>query len=354
MMKRCIKCLLPETYASIEFDNKGVCNVCKSKKAKKPHTENDLIELLNKYKEIAIKEGRKYNCIVPFSGGKDSVFTLYSMVKKYEMTPLVVTFNHLFFTDVIKRNQENILKQIGADKIEFSPDWKIVRKLMSKSLIRTGDFCWHCHCGIYAYPMQVAVKYEIPLLIWGATDYVLEQDMGKKRDLNFFQHKVNLGIQAEEMIDDEISISDLEPFMYPPEEELERLNIMGINQADYMEWNVREQVALIKNVLGWEEAEFIEGSYINYDKIECKYIGVRDYLKFLKRGYGRTCQLASVDIRDGLISRDEGLGLMEKYDGERPDSLTPFLDDIGWSENMFMDIAMKHRDAIAGDPTIID
>ena len=142
--------------------------------------------------------------------------------------------------------------------------------------------------------------------------------------------------------------------MYPSEEDLKRVNIVGINQGDYIEWNVREQVALIKKELGWEEAEFIEGSYVNYDKIECKYIGVRDYLKFLKRGYGRTCQLASVDIRDGLLSRDEGLKLMEKYDGQRPDSLTPFLDDISLSEDEFMDIALKHKDTIAKDPTITD
>jgi len=352
-MKRCTKCLLPGTYASIEFDENGVCNVCRAKKAKRPYTEDDLIEILNEHKKLAIKQGHKYNCIVPSSGGKDSTFTLYTMVEKYGMTPLVVTFSHLFFTDVIKRNQEKVLKQIGADSIDFKPDWKIVRKLMSKSLRRTGDFCWHCHCGIYAYPMQVAVKYEIPLLIWGSTDYGLEKDMGKKRDLNFFQ-TVNMGIRAEEMTDDDISTSDLEPFMYPPDEDLERLNIVGINQADYVKWNVREQVALIKEELGWEEAEFIEGSYCKYDKIECKYIGVRDYLKFIKRDYGRTCQLASVDIRDGLMSRDEGLELMEKHDGKRPDSLTPFLDDIELSEDEFMDIAMKHKDAIAKDPTITD
>lgn len=353
-MNRCAKCLLPETYANIEFDGNSVCNVCNAKKVERPYTEDDLIEILNEHKKLAVKQGRKYNCIVPSSGGKDSTFTLYTMVKKYGMTPLVVTFNHLFFTDVIKRNQEKVLKKIGADSIQFKPDWKIVRKLTAKSLRRTGDFCWHCHCGIYAYPMQVAVKYEIPLLIWGSTDYTSEKDMGKKRDFKFFQQKVSLGIQAKEMTDDDISISDLEPFMYPYEKDLKRVNIVGINQGDYIEWNVREQVALIKKELSWEEAEFIEGSYVNYDKIECKYIGVRDYLKFLKRGYGRTCQLASVDIRNGLMSRDDGLKLMEKYDGKRPDSLTPFLDDIGLSEDEFMDIALKHKDAIAKDRRIVD
>ena len=352
-MKRCTKCLLPETYANIEFDNNGICNVCRAKKVKIPYSEEDFIHILNEQKEISLKQGRKYDCIVPFSGGKDSVFTLYTMVNKYGMKPLVVTFNHLLFTDVIKRNQEKVLKKIGADVVEFKPDWKIVKRLMLKSLGKSGDFCWHCHCGIYAYPMQVAVKYKIPLSIWGSTDYTMENYMGMRKDLELFQKKVNLGIQPEEMIGENISIEDLQPFMPPDQKDLEAMEIVGINQADYLGWNTRKQVDLIKKELGWEESE-VEGSFVKYDKIECKYVGIRDYLKFIKRGYGRTCQLASIDIRDGLMSRDEGLKLMGKYDGKRPDSLVPFLSDIELSEDNFLDICMKHKDAIKKDPTITD
>ena len=350
-MKRCTKCLLPETYANIEFDNNGICNVCRAKNVLPPYSEKDLINILNEEKEMARKQGRKYDCIIPFSGGKDSVFTLYIITKKYGMTPLVVTFNHLFFTDVIKRNQEKILNKIGADVVEFKPDWNIVKGLMLKSLEKSGDFCWHCHCGIYAYPMQIAVKFKIPLSIWGNSDFRMERDLGIKIDLEYFQKRVNLGIQPEEMIDENISIEDLQPFMLPDQKDYDAMDIRDIGLGDYLGWDVRKQVDLIKKELGWEESE-VEGSFVKYDKIECKYVGIRDYLKFIKRGYGRTCQLASIDIRDGLMSRDEGLKLMRKFDGKRPDSLMPFLNDIGLSEDKFMDIALKHKDSIAKDPTI--
>ena len=350
-MKRCTKCLLPETYANIKFDNNGICNVCRAKKVKPPYSEKDLINILNEEKEMARKQGRKYDCIIPFSGGKDSVFTLYIITKKYGMTPLVVTFNHLFFTDVIKRNQEKILNKIGADVVEFKPDWNIVKRLMLKSLEKSGDFCWHCHCGIYAYPMQVAVKFKIPLSIWGSSDFRMERDLGIKRDLEFFQKRITLGIQPEEMIDENISIEDLQPFMPPAQKDYDAIRDIGL--GNYLGWDVRKQVDLIKKELGWEESE-VEGSFVKYDKIECKYVGIRDYLKFIKRGYGRTCKLASIDIRDGLMSRDEGLKLMEKYDGKRPDSLMPFLNDIELSEDNFLDICMKHKDAIKKDPTITD
>jgi len=342
--KRCAKCILPETYGEVDkFDKEGVCDVCRMVENQKnivwEKKEQELKKLLNKHKELAKKEGRKYNIIVPSSGGKDSAYTLYTMIKKFGMTPLVVTYNHLFFRDVIKRNQEKVLKKLGADCIEFKPNWKIVKKLMLKSLKKTGDFCWHCHTGIYSFPMQIAVKYRIPLLVWGSTDYTLET---APRDWKFFKRVFTLGLDYKEFVDDEISLDDLQPFMYPPEHQLKELNIQGILHGNYMKWDVRKQLKIIKKELDWEEAK-VEGTPYTHDKIECKYIGIRDYLKFIKRGYGRTAQLTSVDIRAGLMDRETALQLSEKYDGTRPDSLTEFLEDVGISEKKFMEIAKGHK-----------
>ena len=210
---------------------------------------------------------------------------------------------------------------------------------MLKSLIKTGDFCLHCHRGIYAYPMQIAVKYKVPLLIWGSTDYALNPGI---RDWNFFKKYLTLGLDLNEFVDDETSLDDLQPFMYPPEDQLKELNIMGIHQGDYMRWDVRKQVEIIKKELGWEEA-VVEGSYVKYDKIECKYISIRDYLKFIKRGYGRSAQLASVDVRAGFMDRKTALKLAEEYDGKRPNVLDDFSKDIGISEKEFMEIAIRHK-----------
>ena len=338
-MKRCTKCILPETYASIKFDEEGVCSICKQAEHKREidwsTREKELKKILDKYKNLAKEWGNSYDCIVPFSGGKDSSYTLYMLKRVYGMKPLAVTFDHLFLTDVMKENRANVLRKLGVDLITFSPDWQVVKRLCVKSLNKTGDFCWHCHSGIFAYPTQIAVKYNIPLLIWGEpsaeyTSYYTYDD-DERLDEKRFKDLIQMGIPVEEMTDDGMTLTDLSPYIFPSFDALKELNVSSIYLGSYIPWDSRKQVELIKRELGWKGG-VVEGSFVDYDKVECKYIGVRDYLKYIKRGYGRTAQLASVDIRNGRMTREEALRLAEEYDGKRPASLDSFLEDIEMSE----------------------
>ena len=166
-LKHCTKCLLPETHEALSYDDSGVCSVCHNIDYKHDVVdwfirEQELIEILDKYRDKG-----DYDCIIPGSGGKDSTFQVYTLVKKYKMKPLVVTFDHGFMRPTVRENWERALRILGVDQINFRPNWQIIKKTMLESLTRKGDFCWHCHSGIYAYPMQIAVKFQIPLIIWG-------------------------------------------------------------------------------------------------------------------------------------------------------------------------------------------
>ena len=86
-----------------------------------------------------------YDCIIPFSGGKDSTFQAYYLKKNYNIKPLLIRFNHRFYRDKTEENVERTIKKLGLDFIDFRPNWKIVKKLMRESFIRKTDFCWHCH-----------------------------------------------------------------------------------------------------------------------------------------------------------------------------------------------------------------
>ncbi len=348
-LRRCSRCLIPETHETIIFNAEGVCNICLQQVVK-----NELIDWDKRKLELdaLIEEYRgkySHDMIVPFSGGKDSTFTLHYLVKEYKIKPLVVQFDHGFMRPQLRENNERTFKKLGVDVISFRPNWHVVRKVMLESLLRKGDFCWHCHTGIFSYPMQLAVKFNIPLLLWGepSSEYTSYYSYDEKEEVDEkrFNRFVNLGITADDMYGmiDGVEERDLDPFRYPALRDLKKVGVRSVCLGSYIPWDVRSQVNLIKDELGWEGAE-VEGvaPTFPYEKIECFMQGVRDYLKFVKRGYGRTAHNTSIDIRNGRMTREEGLKLTEEYDGKRPASLDLFLDYTGITEEEFMETAQKH------------
>ena len=349
-LRRCIKCGLPETYETIEYDSKGVCNICVSNDYKLSNInwierKKLLDQLISKY------QGKyAYDCIIPFSGGKDSTFTLLYLMKEYNLKPLVVRFNHGFYRKTVLDNSSKVLKKLGVDFLEFTPNWKIVKKLMLESFIRKTDFCWHCHTGIYSYPLRVALLYKVPLVFWGEpqseiTSYYdyLNDEIEYEDDTKFNKIRT-LGITAEDMFnmlnsnEDPLDIRDLTPYTFPNVQELKDLKYCSLPLGSFIPWDYKKNSEIIKKELDWENDE-LEGvpSEINVhgEKIECFMQGTRDYIKFLKRGYGRVAQISAFDSRNGLITSQEALTRGAKYDGRRPQSLDIFLSYVGLTEDEF-------------------
>ena len=221
---------------------------------------------------------------------------------------------------------------------------------MLQSFIEKGDFCWHCHAGIYAYPMWIAIRYKVPLIFWGETSaeytsyYTFEQS--EEVDERRFNRFVNLGITSEDMlirINDSIDERDMLPFKYPPLTELKKINCRSVCLGSYIPWDTKKQYSIINKELGWsgDEVENVPAGY-EYEKIECYMQGVRDYIKFIKRGYSRPTHLASLDIRNNRLKRDDALKIIEKIEGRRPPSLDIFLKFVGLTEEEFMKIAKSH------------
>jgi len=348
-LKRCVKCIMPETQQGIEFDKEGVCAVCRQHEVKVKidweKKEKKLIKLIDQYR------GKyAYDCLIPFSGGKDSTFTAYILVKKYGIKPLLVSLDHGFLRPRTLENRVKTVKKLGVDILTFRPNWKVVKKLMLESLKRKGDFCWHCHTGVFAYPMQIAIKFNIPLVFWGepSAEYTSYYSYEKPEEVDEvrFNKLVNLGITADDMfkfLNGAVDIRDLAPFKYPPLKDLRAINYRSVCLGSYIPWNARKQAEIIRKELDWrwDVVEGIPKSY-GYQKIECMLYGMRDYLLFIKKGFGRTAHLVSIDIRNSGLSREEGLKLAEKYDGKRPASMDWFLDILGITEKQFMNIARKH------------
>jgi len=349
-LRRCARCVLPETHETILFDEDGVCNVCRGQEYKQSKIDWDA-----KKKElddlIAAYRGKyQYDCIIPFSGGKDSTWAAYYLVKEYGIKPLVVCYDHGFMRRNLLENTKRTIRKLGVDFHVFTPNWKVVQKLMLQSFLDKGDFCWHCHTGIFAYPMWTAIRYEVPLIFWGEPSaeytafysYEQPEEVDEKR----FNRHTNLGISADDMyirLGGGFDEREMLHFHYPPLKDLRRINYRSVCLGSYIFWDVKKQYEMIQKELGWQgdEVENVPPGY-EYEKIECCLQGVRDYIKYIKRGYSRPCHLATIDIRNNRLSRDRALKMIDAYEGKRPPSLEIFLGYIGLTEAEFMEVALSH------------
>lgn len=346
-LQYCTRCCMPSSNEGMQFDELGICLACRAQEQKMrinwKKSEAVLRETLEGYKE---KAGDNYDCIIPISGGKDSVFQLHVLKKVYGMKPLAVTFNHNWYSETGKYNLENALEKLEIDHIMFTPNKALVKKLFVKSFYKIGDSCWHCHAGVGAFPLQIAVKFNIPLLIWGES--VCEssgradfRDNVQKFDRDYFT-KVSAKLYPEQMIDEEITRKDLKPFELPSFEDIERVGVVGLHLGDYLFWDDERQMEFIKKEYDWRE-EHRPGHYKGFKGNECKFETLHDHMKYVKRGFGRGTDQASADVRAGLLTREEGFEIAKKYDQQRPAYLDEFLDMANITEEEYNNVLKAMR-----------
>ena len=357
-MQKCTKCMFPETYETINFNNNGECNICSSNLVQKETIDwktrkKELKKIIEKYRNKS-----DYDCIVPYSGGKDSTFQLYYLMKEFKLKPLVIRFNHGFYRNQIQDNTTTVLKKLGADFLEFTPNWKVVKNLMLESFKRKGDFCWHCHTGIYSYPIRVAIKFKVPLVIYGEplaemSAYYSYDEIEEENEEKFNMVR-NLGINAEDMYGMlknsgvKLDKRDLLPYTFPAKEDFNREKIKPILLGTYIKWDYKKQTDLIKKDLGWkgDELEGVPSKANPFDsKIECFMQGTRDYIKYVKRGYSRVTQNLATEIRENRIDSKSAKKLI-KEEGKKPPSLKIFLNYLGITEKEFNDKKKKILDRI--------
>lgn len=310
--------------------------------------ERELRKILEHYKSNA---GDNYDCLVPISGGKDSAFQLHVLVNVYGMKPLACTFSHNWWSKTGFENLWNILEKMDVDHVMFTPSRSLVNRVARQSLYAIGDACWHCHAGVGAYPLQVAVQYQIPLIIWGESVAEAGNKASYKDNVKFdetYYRKVSMKADTSQMLNDQLCPRDMIPFKFPSKPELDDLGMQGIFLGDYLFWDGERQVEFIKETFGWKE-DNVEGTYKGYKSVECRMPGVHDYAKYLKRGFGRATDHASQDVRAGLMTREEAFELIKEYDPKRPEILDYYLEITGFSEQEFEAILKSQRTGKAKD-----
>jgi N-acetyl sugar amidotransferase len=356
-MKYCKRCLYPENAKpTIIFDDDGVCSGCRYHESRQRidwrEREKIFREILDEFKQKALTEGNPYDCIIPVSGGKDSHFQTYLIKKVYGMNPLLVTFNHAYNTRLGIRNLNNLVDKLGVDLIRFTANTESVRKVSRYMLKKVGDLTWHYHAGIRTFPFQIAVKYKIPLIVWGEhgfaelTGLVTLEDMVEFTKWTRQEHDMR-GYEPDDLINEDSGLTqrDLAPYYYPTDEEIEELGVKGIYLSNFFYWDALDQAKKMRKMFdfGFHPGPR-ERTFPLFTKIDDHANDVHDYLKYLKFGYGRTTDDASTEIRHGRMTREEGIELVKKYDHVRPSTLDNYLDFLEISEKQFYDWVEPMRD----------
>lgn len=331
----CKRCVISNQRPRVHFNTEGVCGQCLYSKYKRTMVdwdkrEKQLEELCNKYRS---KDG-SWDVIVPGSGGKDSGYVAYVLKEKHGMHPLTVTWASAITTEIGAQNLYNFT-QAGYDNILLTPNGNVHRKLSKLAFMEFGDNFLPFVYGQIHVPLQIAVKFNIPFIMYGENgeleyggslknynvstldptghDYILE------KFTNFTpEHWLSYGITEDQ----------LRFYKPPPIEEIKKVGVEEHYYSYFEDWQPEKHYEIARKFLGFKpNSTRSEGTYTDFASLDDKTDGFHYYMAFIKFGIGRATSDAAHQIRSNLITRDEGVDLVQKYDGEFPAKyLKDFLD----------------------------
>ena len=291
-----------------------------------------------------------YDCIVPWSGGKDSSAIAWRLKYEYKLNPLLVTFSPMLPTDVGVHNRE-ILLRAGFDHLMVRPNQQVARHLARRFFEERGNPKVAWDAGVTATPMQVAVRYGIPLIFYaehGESEYggrVLSEEHRKIRDMaEFLEHQV--GDDPRNWVDQCTDERDLAPMLYPAPEEVEKLGVKALYFAYFHRWDVYENYRFISKNIDFHTAPSgrTDGTFTNYDSLDDKMDNIYYYMQFIKFGFGRATRDASRMIQLSHISRETGLKHVRTHDDEFPYTyFEGVLDYLDLNRGCFEKIVDLHR-----------
>lgn len=324
-MKWCRTCLMPDTRPRVQFTD-GRCNACIFAEQYKL---TDWDERKKEFMDVvaAHKKHPAYDCIVPFSGGKDSASIAHKLKHLLGLNPLLVCYGQLIWTDVGRHNLQRVC-DAGFDIHYWRVNQKVSRRLARRFFIERGHPKQHYDAAVNSVPLITAVQFGIPLVVYaefGEAHYgghILSQDSYRRRNLaEVLEHQV--GDDARNWAVDGLTERDLYPYIYPSSDDIARVGVEAHYFSYYFPWSVSANAVYAREMMGFEGVSDKYGnrsdaSYENQDSIDdC--IDCLDYRAMkIKFGFGRTVRFASRQIQEGILTREQGLEFARKYDDEEP------------------------------------
>jgi N-acetyl sugar amidotransferase len=341
---------------TIGFDESGICAACRYGELKNVEIdwstrEAQLIELLNQHR----RSDGNYDVIVPGSGGKDSAFTAHLLKYKYKMNPLTVTWAPHQFTEIGWENFQNWIHVGGLDNVLYTPNGRLHRYLTRKAFENLLHPFQPFIVGQKLVGPKTAINFKVPLVMYGENQAEYGNSIDENNDprmqRKFFSRNdktspVLGGMTVEEILErTDFTIGDFAPYIAPTLETVIESKVEVHYLGYYLKWDPQECFYYASKNTGFQpNDQRTEGSYSKYSSIDDKVDTFHYYTTLIKFGLGRASYDAAQEIRNGKITREEGVALVKKYDTEFPSRyFKDFLGYIGISEKEFHEIIDSFR-----------
>jgi len=340
---------------TLNIDEEGVCDACRVAEQKEfidwNKREEELLRLLDKHR----RNDGHYDCIVPGSGGKDSAFQAHVLKYKYGMHPLTVTWPPILYTDYGYKNFRNWIEVGGFDNVTLNQNGKVMKLLTRLSIENLLHPFQTFILGQKNMAPKLALKFGIPLIFYGENEAEygnpIADNSTSLRDKAYHSMKnieeVYLGgVSVRELIDKyHADLTDLMTFLPAPYQDLEQSQIEVHYLGYYLKWTPQESYYYAVEHTGFEARPFrTQGTYSKYNSIDDKIDDLHYYTTFIKFGIGRATYDASQEIRNHHLTREEGIALVKRFDGEFPDRyFHQIMEHLEMKPERFMELCDEAR-----------
>jgi N-acetyl sugar amidotransferase len=319
----CARCLYATSHPlGLTIDDEGICSGCRI------HEEKDRLDWTARWSKLKAivapyrsKDARNYDCIVPVTGANDSYFIVHLVKERLGLNPLLVSYNKYFNTPLGVANLANLRIRFDCDILVQNVNPKSVRDLTRTSLRRAGSIYWPILAGHSVFPVQTAVRFKVPLIIWGAHQGLEQVGMFSH------EHEVEMtrryrkdhdlmGLEGDDLVELFATLreDDIWQYRYPDDASLKAVGVRGIYLGNYVRWDPKAQHEQMVDSHGYRTAPFAR-TFDCYDHVDCyNFMDLHDLLKLVKHGFSKVTDHASREIRHGRLTRDQGLALVRRHE----------------------------------------
>lgn len=351
---QCVRCLYSIFHPlGLVLDDEGVCSGCRI------HEEKDSLDWDARWKKLEdlvapykVESGRTYDCIVPVTGGNDSYFIVHTVKNRLGLNPLLVTYNKYFNTPLGIRNLANLRIKFNCDIVVQNVNPISVKNITRTTLRELGSIYWPCLAGQTVFPVQTAVRYKIPLIVWGAHQGVEQVGMfSHEHEVEMTRrHRKDhdlMGKEADDLLSifDTLSEDDIWQYRYPDDVDLASIGVRGIYLGNYVRWDPKAQHEEMVRQYDYQGATFGR-TFDTYDHVDCyNYMDLHDYIKCLKHGYSKVTDHACREIRHGRLTREQALRLVKQYENQPLRHLDKFCEWLEINQRSLGFLVNQHKNA---------